>query len=54
VLDLVRLAALSQRRGESGPLPHLACFFKSPLGVGEHDFGKQFALLEDYAANGRR
>jgi myo-inositol-1-phosphate synthase len=49
VLDLARLAALAQRRGESGALPHLACFFKSPLGVSEHDFGKQFALLEEYA-----
>jgi myo-inositol-1-phosphate synthase len=50
VLDLARLVALSQRRGESGVLPHLACFFKSPLGVDEHDFGKQFGLLEQYLA----
>jgi myo-inositol-1-phosphate synthase len=48
VLDLARLTALAQRRGESGALPHLASFFKSPLGVVEHDFGKQFALLEQY------
>lgn len=48
VIDLVRLTALAQRRGESGPMPHLACFFKSPIGVTEHDFGKQFALLEAY------
>ncbi|MCI0701220.1 MAG: inositol-3-phosphate synthase [Planctomycetia bacterium] len=48
VIDLVRLAALAQRRGESGPMPHTACFFKSPVGVNEHDFGKQFLLLEDY------
>lgn len=48
VIDLVRLTALAQRRGESGPMPHLACFFKSPIGVTEHDFGKQFALLETY------
>ena len=33
VIDLVRLAALAQRRGESGVMPHLACFFKSPVGV---------------------
>lgn len=50
VIDLVRLAALAQRRGEAGVMPHLACFFKSPLGVTEHDFGKQFEWLEDYAA----
>ncbi|AWM39860.1 Inositol-3-phosphate synthase [Gemmata obscuriglobus] len=51
VIDLVRLTALAQRRGESGPMPHLACFFKSPIGVSDHDFGKQFALLEAYLAN---
>jgi myo-inositol-1-phosphate synthase len=48
VLDLARLALLSQRRGEVGILRHLACFFKSPMGVEEHDFFKQFALLENY------
>jgi myo-inositol-1-phosphate synthase len=50
VLDVARLALLAQRRGEVGVLRHLACFFKSPMGVAEHDFGKQFAMLEDYAA----
>jgi myo-inositol-1-phosphate synthase len=49
VIDLVRLTALAQRRGEAGILPHLACFFKNPLGANEHDFGKQFNLLEKYA-----
>lgn len=49
VLDLARLALLSQRRGECGTLTHLACFFKNPMGVGFHDFFKQFALLEAYA-----
>jgi myo-inositol-1-phosphate synthase len=48
VLDLARLALLAQRRGERGVLPHLACFFKNPMGVEEHDFFKQFALLESY------
>jgi len=48
VLDLARLALLAQRRGESGVMRHLACFFKSPMGVEEHDFFRQFALLEDY------
>ncbi len=48
VIDLVRLAAFAQRRGESGPMPQTACFFKSPVGVMEHDFSRQFALLEDY------
>ncbi len=34
VIDLARLALLAQRRGESGLMPHLACFFKSPIGRG--------------------
>jgi myo-inositol-1-phosphate synthase len=48
VLDLARLALLAQRREEVGVLRHLACFFKSPLGVAEHDFFKQFAMLQTY------
>jgi myo-inositol-1-phosphate synthase len=48
VLDLARLALLAQRRGEAGVLRHLACFFKNPAGFREHDFFKQFALLEEY------
>ncbi|MCS6864613.1 MAG: inositol-3-phosphate synthase [Gemmataceae bacterium] len=48
VIDLVRLAAYAQRRGEYGPMPQTACFFKSPIGVTEHDFHTQFARLEDY------
>lgn len=48
VLDLVRLTLFAHRRGESGVLRHLACFFKSPMGVEEHDFFKQYAMLEDY------
>jgi myo-inositol-1-phosphate synthase len=49
VIDLARLALLAQRRGEFGILRHLACFFKSPMGVTEHDFFKQFAMLQEYA-----
>ncbi|MFO0980371.1 MAG: inositol-3-phosphate synthase [Planctomycetota bacterium] len=45
VLDLVRLADLALRRGESGPMPYLASFFKSPLGVHEHDLHRQFEML---------
>jgi myo-inositol-1-phosphate synthase len=48
VLDLARLALLAQRRGEAGIMDHLACFFKSPEGVEEHDFFKQFAMLGEY------
>jgi myo-inositol-1-phosphate synthase len=48
VIDLARLGLLAQRRGEAGILRHLACFFKSPMGVDEHDFFKQFRMLEEY------
>jgi myo-inositol-1-phosphate synthase len=48
-LDLARLVLFAQRTGESGVLRHLACFFKNPMGVSEHDFFRQFALLEEYA-----
>ncbi|MCS7015591.1 MAG: inositol-3-phosphate synthase [Gemmatales bacterium] len=48
VIDLARLALLAQRRGERGILRHLACFFKNPLDVQEHDFYRQYLLLEQY------
>ncbi|MCI0684753.1 MAG: inositol-3-phosphate synthase, partial [Gemmataceae bacterium] len=48
LIDILRLTALSQRRGETGILKHLACFFKSPMGVDEHDFFKQMMMLEEY------
>jgi myo-inositol-1-phosphate synthase len=53
VIDLARLALLSQRRGETGVLKHLACFFKNPMEVEEHDFFRQFMLLEEYIASVR-
>jgi len=47
----------AQRQGEAGPMTHLACFFKDPLGVGEYSFAEQFRLLTDYVTrnthNGR-
>lgn len=48
VIDLARLLALAQRRGEAGMARHLACFFKDPMGVAEHDLARQFQLLDDY------
>lgn len=48
VIDLARLALRAQRRGEAGNLPALACFFKSPIGATDHDFGRQFEMLEEY------
>lgn len=50
VIDLARLTLRAQRRGEKGNLPALACFFKSPIGVNDHDFSRQFEMLEEYLA----
>jgi myo-inositol-1-phosphate synthase len=50
VIDLARLVLMAQRRGQCGIVKELACFFKSPVGVPEHDFGKQFTMLENYLA----
>jgi myo-inositol-1-phosphate synthase len=44
-IDLARLADHEKRRGGRGLMRHLACFFKSPEGVDEHDFFKQWNLL---------
>ncbi|NCY01916.1 MAG: myo-inositol-1-phosphate synthase [Planctomycetia bacterium] len=49
VLDLVRLVERAQRAGEHGALDWLACFFKSPLGVGEQAFAAQFDMLHGWA-----
>jgi myo-inositol-1-phosphate synthase len=50
-IDLARLCLLSQRRGETGVLPHLACFFKSPMGTDEQDFFRQWAAFEKHLAS---
>jgi len=50
VLDLVRFTELAHRRGERGLLKFLASFFKSPLGVTEHDFARQLQMLDDWVA----
>lgn len=49
VLDLVRLSEVAHRRGHVGRMPFLASFFKSPYGVSEHRFDRQFQMLEDWA-----
>jgi myo-inositol-1-phosphate synthase len=51
VIDLVRLTERAHRNGDRGLLTFLASFFKSPLGVEEHNFVKQFQLLEDWIGN---
>jgi myo-inositol-1-phosphate synthase len=51
VLDLIRFTERAWRAGEVGLLKFLCSFFKSPLGVAEHDFGAQFQMLEAWAAS---
>lgn len=48
VIDMVRLADLAARRGESGAMHHLACFFKQPLDSKEHDLHRQWQMLVAY------
>ena len=45
VLDLIRLAALAQRRGEVGVLRALAPFFKDPMGTDEQRLVSQDEAL---------
>jgi myo-inositol-1-phosphate synthase len=54
VLDLVRFTEAARRLGHVGLMPFLASFFKSPLGVDEHRFDRQFVMLEDWAAGRSR
>jgi myo-inositol-1-phosphate synthase len=49
-IDLARLADFEKTRGGRGVMTHLACFFKSPECVDEHDFFKQWRGLEEYVA----
>ena len=48
VLDLVRLLAYADEHDEGGLQPHLASFFKDPLGVDEHGLAHQFEMLSEY------
>ena len=50
VLDLIRLTEFAVRSGETGSMPQLACFFKSPHGVNEHDLHLQWQALQEYVA----
>ena len=49
VLDLIRFTERAWRHGEVGILAFLSCFFKSPLGTTDHDFGRQFEVLEAWS-----
>lgn len=53
VIDLIRFTERAQRHGERGLLTFLASFFKSPLGVKENDFVRQFQMLEAWAGRVR-
>jgi myo-inositol-1-phosphate synthase len=45
VVDLARLAELEWRRGEQGPMSHLAFFFKDPIGATRHDLSAQWDAM---------
>jgi len=49
VLDLVRFTELAARCGHCGILTFLASFFKSPMGVEEHSFYRQYQMLLHWA-----
>jgi myo-inositol-1-phosphate synthase len=51
VLDLIRFTELAYRRAHVGLMPFLASFFKSPYGVAEHNFERQFQMLEAWIEN---
>lgn len=53
VLDLVRLVDLAHRRGESGPLGQLACFFKQPIGSELSDLHAQWNALVAWLESAR-
>ncbi len=50
VLDLVRLTEAARRQGCIGRMPFLASFFKSPYGVSEQAFDRQFEMLLRWVA----
>ncbi len=48
VLDMVRLAEFAARNGESGPMHHLAAFFKNPIQVKDMALHTQYDRLLRY------
>ncbi len=49
VLDMIRFTDLARRRGHVGLMTFLASFFKSPYGVEEQGFIRQFQALKTWA-----
>jgi len=52
LLDLARLAGLALDRGEVGPLPDLAFFFKDPMGTDKHALHEQYEMLSAWVTEG--
>jgi myo-inositol-1-phosphate synthase len=50
VIDLLRFTERAASNGQTGLLTFLASFFKSPLGVRENNFERQYQMLLDWAA----
>lgn len=50
VIDLTRLAEREARDQRAGPMQHLACFFKDPIGVDQTSYFAQWQLLVDHFA----
>jgi myo-inositol-1-phosphate synthase len=48
-LDMVRLTEVARQRGHVGLMTFLASFFKSPHGVAEAAFDRQFFDLDNWA-----
>lgn len=48
VLDMIRLSEYASRHGESGPMTHLAAYFKNPLDCEEMALQPQFERLLEY------
>jgi myo-inositol-1-phosphate synthase len=48
VLDMIRFSEFAARHKESGPMRHLAAFFKNPLTVNEMALYPQFEMLLSY------
>ncbi len=48
VIDLVRFAEHAHRHGLVGPLKHLACFFKAPIGVTQQAYPQQWERMVAY------
>lgn len=54
ILDLARWSILAWRRGHTGLMPFLACYFKSPYGVTQQEFFTQCEILWSWATGGEK